>query len=332
MSDGFWRERSVVVTGGAGFIGRRLVSRLCADGARVRVLGRYTSRGEADVRGRLDPSCAEAVEVALLDIADARAVREAFRGADTVFHLAALIGIPYSYDAPASYVGTNVLGTLAVLEAVRELGIRRLVHTSTSEVYGTARTTPITEDHPLQGQSPYSASKIAADKLAESYHRSFGVPVVTLRPFNTFGPGQSPRAVVPTILGQLLAGCVELRIGSLAPRRDLTYVDDTVAGFLAAGSATGLEGEVVHLGSGESPSVGELVELCMQVVGHRAPVRVDPERVRPAASEVEVLLADPSRALARLGWSASVTLRDGLERTAESLRHTDLAAVARYAR
>jgi len=332
VHDGFWRDRLVAVTGGAGFIGRRLVARLVAEGACVRVVGRYTSDGETDVRRRLDPACAERVDVALLDIADARAVRAALGGTDTVFHLAALIGIPYSYIAPASYVSTNVLGTLAVLEAARDVGIRRLVHTSTSEVYGTARTTPITEEHPLQGQSPYSASKIAADKLAESYFRSFGLPIVTLRPFNTFGPGQSPRAVIPTILRQLLGGCTELRIGSLSPRRDLTYVDDTVAGFLAAGRVEGLEGDVIHLGTGTSPSVGELVELCMEIVGRRPAVRVDPERVRPAASEVELLLADPSKAGARLGWSATVTIRDGIERTAESLRGIDLSAAQRYAR
>ena len=332
MAEEFWRGRRVAVTGGAGFIGRRLVARLCAEGAGVRVLGRYTSDGEPGVRRRLDPACADAVEVSLLDIADARAVREALRGADTVFHLAALIGIPYSYLAPASYVATNVVGTLAVLEAVRELGIRRVVHTSTSEVYGTARTVPITEEHPLQGQSPYSASKIAADKMAESYHRSFGVPVVTLRPFNTYGPGQSLRAVIPTILGQLLARCPELRLGALTPRRDLTFVDDTVAGFLAAGSAAAIEGEVIHLGTGTSPTVAELVEICMEVTGHRPPMGTEEERVRPAASEVEVLVSDASKARRLLGWAAAVALRDGLERTAESLRATDLSASARYAR
>jgi UDP-glucose 4-epimerase len=254
-------------------------------------------------------------------------------GVDVVFHLAALVAIPYSYQAPASFVDTNVTGTLNVLEAVRDLGTARMVHTSTSEVYGTPETVPITESHPLSGQSPYSASKIAADQLCHAYACSFGTPVVTLRPFNTFGPRQSARAVVPTILGQLLVGASAVRLGDLRPRRDFTYVEDTVDGFLRMATADLPPGEVVQLGTGRSLSIGDLLEACCAVVGRSVPAVADAERLRPTASEVQVLLSDRTRAAATLGWKPQIRLEEGLARTAEWLRpRVDPRSAGRYQR
>lgn len=314
---GSWQGRTVLVTGADGFIGSHLTEALVAAGARVRAFCLYNSNGSLGWLDHAAPEVRAALDVRLGDIRDARFVEEACRDVDTVFHLAALIAIPYSYAAPASFVDTNVSGTLHVLEGVRRAGCRRVVLTSTSEVYGTPDVLPIRETHPLQGQSPYSATKIAADKLGEAYHCSFGVPVVTLRPFNTYGPRQSARAIIPTVLAQLLAGRETLQVGSLEPRRDLTYVSDTVDGFLRAGLAPGLEGETIHLGTGRAESIGEVIEAAMRVTGRRAELVQDPRRVRPGKSEVMVLLSDPARARERLGWTAGTSLEDGLARTAE---------------
>jgi len=323
----------VLVTGADGFIGSTLVERLLDEGARVRAFCLYTSNGSLGWLDELDPGRRDRLQVVHGDVRDARVVRDAVRGADVVFHLAALIAIPYSYQAPASFVDVNVGGTLNVLEAVREDGVARLVQTSTSEVYGTPRTVPITEDHPLQAQSPYAASKIAADKLCEAYARSYDLPVVTLRPFNTYGPRQSARAVIPTVLGQLLAGAGELHLGNLAPERDFTYVEDTVDGFVRVAGADLPPGSVVQLGTGRSLSVGDLVACCRAVTGNDARVIVDPERVRPAGSEVEILRSDPARAAALLGWTPRTGLEEGLARTAAWLRdRVDPRAAGRYQR
>jgi nucleoside-diphosphate-sugar epimerase len=261
-----------------------------------------------------------ALDVRLGDIRDARFVAEACRDIDIVFHLAALIAIPYSYQAPESFVDTNVKGTLNVLEAVRRNGCRRMVNTSTSEVYGTPTELPIRETHPLQGQSPYSASKIAADKMCEAYHLSFDVPVVTLRPFNTYGARQSTRAVLPTMLVQLIAGETEVKLGSLDPKRDLTYVADTVDGFIKAATAQGIDGQVIQLGTGHAVSIGELFEESKRVLGTDASAVQEDARVRPEASEVMVLVSDPSKARKLLGWQPEVPLEEGLKKTADWLR------------
>jgi dTDP-glucose 4,6-dehydratase len=253
------------------------------------------------------------------DIADAESVRQAARGVETIFHLAALIAIPYSYRAPFSYVRTNVEGTLNVLQAARDLGGMRVVHTSTSEVYGTARQVPIPETHPLQGQSPYSASKIGADKMAESFHLSFNVPVVTVRPFNTFGPRQSARAVIPTIITQGLAGGT-LKLGSLHPTRDLNFVSNTVEGFLLAGSSPAAVGRTINLGSGREISIGDLAQLIGKLLGSPITMETDSARVRPEGSEVERLLADSRLAGELLGWKPRVSLEDGLRETIAWLR------------
>ena len=310
----------VLVTGAGGFIGSHLTEALVGKGARVRALCAYNSRGSAGWLDQAEWSGDQSVDIRLGDIRDARFVEDACRGVDIVFHLAALIAIPYSYIAPASFIETNVGGTLNVLEGVRRHGVHRLVQTSTSEVYGTPKTLPITEHHPLNAQSPYAASKVAADQLALSFHRSFGTPVTVVRPFNTYGPRQSTRAVLPAMLTQLLSGGTEIQLGRLDPRRDLTFVTDTVEGFILAGSTEGAVGEVVQLGTGGSVSVGELFEAACRSLGVAAVVRPDPRRVRPDASEVLTLESCPQRAKQLLGWEARVSLDDGLRRTAEWLR------------
>ena len=259
------------------------------------------------------------MEVVAGDITDYHVVRNLVEGRDLVFHLAALIAIPYSYQAPASYVRTNVEGTLNVLQACREVGVGRLMHTSTSEVYGTARTVPIAETHPLQGQSPYSASKIAADKMAEAYFCSFAVPVVTVRPFNTFGPRQSARAIIPTVITQALAGA-SVKLGNLHPTRDLNFVSNTVDGFLRAAVADKAVGGTFNLGTGREISVGDLAKLIGKLVGKPLEIVSEEQRLRPTLSEVERLLADNSRAKSVLGWSPAVGLEEGLERTIRWMR------------
>ena len=305
----------VLVTGADGFIGSHLAERLLTEGANVRAFCLYNSQGSWGWLDELRAEKRDGLEVELGDIRDERLVRQACRDVEVVFHLAALIAIPYSYMAPGSFVDTNVRGTLHVLEGAREAGCRRVIHTSTSEVYGTPDSIPIREDHPLQGQSPYSATKIAADKLCEAYARSFETPVIVLRPFNTYGPRQSARAVLPTILTQLMAKKGQIRLGSLAPRRDFTYVDDTVDAFVRAATADLEPGEVIQLGSGKAYSVGEVFELACRVLGVEAETEVSTERLRPERSEVQVLLSDPTRARERLGWKAQTPLEVGLERT-----------------
>ena len=310
-----WQGKRVLVTGAGGFIGSHLTESLVQEGARVRALVHYNALGRA---GWLDESSGGA-EITAGDVCDRDSVRRAVEGSEIVFHLAALIGIPYSYEAPLQYLRTNVEGTLNVLQACREAGVARVVHTSTSEVYGTARTVPISEDHPLQGQSPYAATKIGADKLAESFHVSFGLPVVIVRPFNTFGPRQSARAIIPTIIAQALAGGV-VQVGNIHPTRDLNFVSNTVEGFLKAAEAPQALGRTYNLGSGREVSVREVGELVGRVLGRPVRLERDPARVRPAGSEVERLLADASRAREELGWHPRVTLEEGMARTVDWIR------------
>lgn len=307
----------ILVTGADGFIGSHLVERLQADGAEVRAFCFYNSNGSYGWLDEMDAPARSGLDLRLGDIRDAGAVDAATAGVDIVLHLAALVSIPHSYDSPASFIETNITGTFNVLEAARRHGVARVVHTSTSEVYGTPAVLPITEDHPLKGQSPYSASKIAADKLSEAWACSFDVPVVVLRPFNTYGPRQSARAVIPTIVSQLLAGHRTLRLGNLLPRRDLTYVADTVDGFVRAARSDLEPGQVVQLGSGRDVSVGELVSTASRLLGVEVEVQEDVDRLRPPRSEVQVLRSDPSRAAALLGWRAETSLDDGLSRTME---------------
>lgn len=310
-----WNGRRVLVTGAAGFIGSHLAETLVRQGAEVRVLVRYNSAG---ARGHLDGLEAEirgAIEVHASTVEDPFAVRRAVTGVDTVFHLAALIGIPYSYIAPQHYVATNVQGTVNVLEACLREDVRRLVHTSTSETYGTAQYTPIDELHPLVGQSPYSASKIAADQMALSYYRSFDLPVAVLRPFNTYGPRQSARAIIPTLMTQLLAGKEAISLGSPDPTRDLNFVADTVAGFLGIAGCDAALGEVVNVGTGRTISIGDLAARIIAISGRQVALRTDPDRVRPAKSEVQVLQARIDKAAALFGYAPSVSLDEGLRRT-----------------
>jgi UDP-glucose 4-epimerase len=312
--------RTILVTGADGFIGSHIVERLVADGATVRAFCLYNPRGSWGWLDQTADDVRRSIDVRLGDIRDARFVDDACRGVDIVLHLAALIAIPYSYVAPASFVSTNVGGTLNVLEAARRHGTERVVQTSTSEVYGTPATLPIHEDHPLRAQSPYAATKVAADQLALSFHRSFDVPVTVLRPFNTYGPRQSARAVVMTILTQLLAGRGEVELGRLDTQRDLTYVSDTVDGFIRAATMPALEGETVQLGTDRSVSIQELFDICIAATGVTARIRLDSRRLRPDPSEVEVLRSSPARAKELLGWEPTVTLEDGIGLTVDWLR------------
>lgn len=310
----------VLVTGAGGFIGSHVAALLLEQGMHVRALVHYNSQGSRGHIAQLSPKTSEKLEVRTGDIRDPFLVRDLVEGCDAVLHLAALIGIPYSYCAPESYVATNIGGTLCILEACRKSRIGRVIVTSTSEVYGTARYTPIDEEHPLQGQSPYSASKIGADKLAESYFRSFDLPVVTLRPFNTYGPRQSARAVIPTILTQALSGATRIELGDLVPKRDLTYVEDTARAFMLAVTAPGIEGETIHFGQGLAVSVGELANTCLRLAGSGAAIVSVEERLRPTKSEVHLLLCDPSKANKLLGWAPHVSLEEGVSRTCEYIR------------
>jgi NAD dependent epimerase/dehydratase len=314
----------VLVTGAGGFIGSHVTELLLAEGHAVRALVRYNSRDDRGHLNEVPERLRQRLEVVAGDVADPFLVRDLVAGCDVVLHLAALIGIPYSYVAPASYVATNVSGTLNVLEACRQARTRRVVVTSTSEVYGTALYTPIDEKHPLQGQSPYSASKIAADKLAQSYHCSFELPVVTLRPFNTYGPRQSARAVIPTILAQALRGGASIELGNLDPKRDLTFVGDTARAFLLAATAKDIEGETIHFGKGSAISIGDLAQACLKAAGSSAKIVAVDRRVRPEKSEVGLLLCDPTRAKKLLGWAPEVSLEEGLRRTLDYMRvHLD---------
>ncbi len=323
------KNQTVLVTGGGGFIGSRLCERLVQTGATVRAFVRYTSRAEIGLLRFLEPDILKKIEIIRGDLRDFSAVEQASRGVDIVFHLGALISIPYSYVHPVETVQTNLLGTLNILEACRKSGAK-LVHTSTSEVYGTALRVPIDEDHPLQGQSPYSASKIGADKLVESYFRSFGLPTVTVRPFNTYGPGQSTRAVIPTIITQALAGGV-VRLGNLDAIRDFTYLDDTVEGFLLTAQADTWNGETYNLGSGEEISIGAIAALIFRLMGKQAEIQLEKNRLRPEKSEVLRLISDNRKAKLELGWQPTVGMEEGLQRTIRWIgEHLDLYQPEEY--
>ena len=326
----FWQGKSVLVTGAGGFIGSHLVERLHAQGAKVRAFVRYNSRGDAGLLRQLPPETLSQLEIIGGDIRDSSAILKASEGAEIIFHLGALISIPYSYIHPREVTESNIIGTLNVLEAARHHKTPRVIHTSTSEVYGTARYAPINEAHPLQGQSPYSASKIGADKLAESFHLSFNLPVVTVRPFNTFGPRQSARAVIPTIITQALAGKV-IKLGNLEATRDFTYVEDTVEGFLKAAQTPGVEGGTFNLGTGEEIRVGDLADRIISATGTQARVQVEALRLRPDKSEVLRLISDNSLAKKSLGWSPRFSLDEGLGRTIAWIReHLDMYKVGKY--
>jgi NAD dependent epimerase/dehydratase len=323
-----WSGKKVLVTGAGGFIGSHLAERLVELGASTRALVHYNGAGSW---GWLDGSSRRLeLEGVLGDVRDPESVRRAMADVDVVFHLAALIAIPYSYEAPRSYVQTNVEGTLNVLQAARDLGTGRVVHTSTSEVYGTALYVPIDEKHPLQGQSPYSASKIGADKMAEAFYRSFGVPVVTVRPFNTFGPRQSARAVIPTVITQALTRR-EVKLGSLTPLRDFNFVSDTVEGFLRCAESDAALGQVVNIGSGREITIGDMVELVRKLLGADVVIAQETSRIRPAQSEVDRLCADNRVAAALVGWRPQTSLETGLAKTIEWLKgNLDRYKVDRY--
>jgi len=311
------RGKRVLVTGAGGFIGSHLAERLTELGASTRASVRYSSTGS---RGWLANSPREKdMEVVTIDVTDRDTVRKAAKGMDIVFHLAALIGIPYSYDAPQSYVRTNVEGSVNVFQAALDAGVKRIIQTSTSEVYGTARYVPIDEAHPLQGQSPYSASKIGADKQAEAFWSSFHMPVVTIRPFNTYGPRQSARAVIPTIVTQALAGS-RIKLGNLRPTRDLNFVLDTVEGFCLAAVCPNCLGETINLGTGREISIGDLAKQICALMGVKPEIEQAPERVRPELSEVDRLCADASRARRLLGWEPKHDLDEGLRQTIQWIR------------
>ena len=306
--------KKILVTGADGFIGSHLTEALVRQGYDVRAFVLYNSfnswgwldRCEADVRGKF--------EVFAGDIRDPHGVKEAMKGCDAVLHLAALIAIPYSYHSPDTYVDTNVKGTLNVMQAARELGVSRVIHTSTSEVYGTAQFVPITELHPLQGQSPYSASKIGADQMAYSFYASFELPVVIARPFNTYGPRQSARAVIPTIISQIASGKKQIKLGALTPTRDFNFVSDTVAGFISALESDAGLGEVVNFGSNFEVSIGETAEIIAEAMNSPVEIITDEARIRPADSEVERLWACNNKAKELFGWSPSFGGREGFKR------------------
>lgn len=326
-----WNGRTVLVTGAEGFIGSTLVDMLVGRGATVRAMVHYKPYAEKGYLARYLDDPHSPVEMIAGDVGDAGRVMDAVAGCDTVFHLAALIGIPYSYDSPGAYVRTNVVGTENVAEACRRHSVRRLLHTSTSEVYGTALTAPISETHPLQPQSPYSASKIGADMMALSHWHAFELPVTVVRPFNTYGPRQSARAVIPTILAQLHSGARTVALGSLTPTRDFTYVTDTAAGFLALAECDRALGESVNLGTGREISIGDLAAALIAASGRDAQVVVDPARLRPSGSEVERLLSDNTRAREWAGWQPEVSLEDGLKLTSRWVEENiHLFAPGRY--
>jgi len=309
------------VTGAGGFIGSHLVEALVQRGTGVRAFVCYDAQNSWGWLDHVDDEVKEAIEVVSGDVRDPHGVRTAMEGCDTVYHLAALIGIPYSYRSPDTYVDTNVTGTLNVLQAARALNVETVVHTSTSEVYGTAQFVPMTEDHPLRAQSPYAASKIGADQMARSFHRSFDLPIAIARPFNTYGPRQSARAVIPTIATQIADGRHTLQLGALHPTRDFNFVQDTVEGFLAVGDSPQTVGEVVNIGSGHEISIGDLAHLIADVMDAEISIETDEERLRPEESEVDRLLADPSKLEELTEWtppeSGEAGLRRGLKATAE---------------
>lgn len=322
----------VLVTGADGFIGSHLVERLVRSGYDIKAFVLYNSQNSWGWLDDCAPDIKGKFEIFTGDIRDPHGVRVAVKNCDTVFHLASLIGIPYSYHSPESYVSTNITGTLNVVQAARDLGVKRVIHTSTSEVYGTARFVPITEDHPLQGQSPYSATKIGADQIALSFHAAFGTPVAIVRPFNTYGPRQSARAVIPTVIGQIANGMREIKLGALHPTRDFSYVTDTVEGFVAAAKSDDVVGAVTNLGSSFEISIGGTAKLIAELMGADIKIVSDTGRLRPESSEVERLFASNQMAKQRMDWSPEYAglegLRRGLQKTIEWFR--DPANLRRY--
>jgi NAD dependent epimerase/dehydratase len=307
------KMKKILVTGGGGFIASHLVEKLVSKGFKVRVILRYNSNNSW---GWLENSpCKDSIEVIAGDIRDSDIVRHAMRDIDTVFHLAALIGIPYSYVSPEAYVETNIKGSLNILQAAKDLGVKKVIHTSTSEIYGTAQFFPIHEQHPVNPQSPYAASKSAADFLSLSFYRSFDLPVVVVRPFNTYGPRQSSRAVIPTIITQILSGKKTIKLGALDPTRDLSFVDDTVNGFICAGSTDRAMGEIINLGSNSEISIRDLANLIAKLMDVKINIEEDRKRKRPKKSEVERLFADNSKAKKLLKWAPQYSLEDGLQKT-----------------
>lgn len=328
------RGKKVFVTGADGFIGSHLTELLVNSGATVRAMVYYNSWNERGWLKDIDPQILANIELFQGDIRDADRVRAGVSGCDYVFHLSSLIAIPYSYEAPRAYVDTNVTGALNVLQACRESdSLVRLIHVSTSEVYGSAQQVPIAESHPLVGQSPYSASKIGADKMAESYYLSFSLPVVIARPFNTFGPRQTARAVIPTIASQLLAGCQELKLGAISPTRDFNFVTDTARGMLALALCKAAEGSVVNIGSGEEWSIEQTARLLMDIVGRQVEISCDESRIRPEKSEVNRLLADNSLIRGLTDWRSQIPFKIGLEQTTrwieQNLHYFDVSSYAR---
>ncbi|HEY9871258.1 MAG TPA: NAD-dependent 4,6-dehydratase LegB [Candidatus Obscuribacterales bacterium] len=307
-------SKKILVTGADGFIGSHLTEELLRRGCSVRALVCYNSWGSWGCLDNLPKAARDQIEFAPGDIRDPHGVKEAMKGCDVVMHLAALVAIPFSYTSPGSYIETNIKGTLNILQAARELGVEKIVQTSTSEVYGTARFVPITEEHPLQGQSPYSASKIGADHLALSFYYSFKTPVTVIRPFNTYGPRQSARAVIPTIIVQLASGRKKIKLGALHPTRDFSYVYDTVRGFIALAESDSSVGEVINIGSNYEISIAETARLIADVMGVEAEIEADHARIRPEKSEVERLWCDNSKARRLTGWEPLYAGRDGLVR------------------
>ena len=315
------RSKKVLVTGSEGFIGSHLVERLVEMGADVTAFVLYNSFNNWGWLDSLAPEVKNEVKVFTGDIRDENSVRQAMKDIDIVFHLAALIAIPYSYYAAVSYIDTNVKGTLNILQACRDNNVEKIVHTSTSETYGTAQYVPIDEKHPLKGQSPYSASKIGGDMIAESFYCSFGTPVAIIRPFNTYGPRQSARAVIPTIISQILSGKEEIELGALTPTRDLNFVKDTVDGFIKIAESDKSLGEVINIGTGEEISIGDLAHKIIKLIGRDVTVKCDEQRFRPKKSEVDRLCADNKKAFHLTGWKPKYTLEQGLKETIEWFRH-----------
>ena len=309
-----WSKKTVLVTGAGGFIGSHLTEKLVNLGADVKAFVRYNSRNDWGLLEMAPEKVKKNLEIIMGDMRDTNAITEACDGIDIIFHLGAIIAIPYSYLHPRETVETNIIGTLNVLKAGFDNSVEKIIHTSTSEVYGTAQYLPIDEKHPLQGQSPYSASKIGADKIAESFFRSYDLPVVTIRPFNTYGPRQSARAVIPTIITQMLTSDI-VHIGSTNPKRDFTYIDDTVDGFIKIAQKDKIAGEVINIGSNSEISIGDLVDKIKSITGKKAKVKTEASRVRPKKSEVLRLCADNSKAKKLLGWEPKISLGDGLKST-----------------
>ena len=307
-------DKKILVTGADGFIGSHLTEELVRCGHNVRAFVYYNSFNSWGWLDHADPEIMKSVEVVAGDVRDPFGVKDAVAGCDVVMHLAALIAIPYSYRSPAAYVDTNINGTLNIVQAARELGIEKVIHTSTSETYGTAIYVPIDENHPLQGQSPYSASKIGADQIALSFYRSFGTPVSVIRPFNTYGPRQSARAVIPTIITQIANGAKEIKLGALSPTRDFNYVKDTVRGFIAMAESDSSLGEVINIGSNFEISIGDTAALIAEVMGTEIEITCEKERLRPNKSEVERLWSSNAKAKELLGWSPAYAGREGLRR------------------